>query len=115
MLKLAARQRLGAFHNRASGWVMLRVIARPRVPAISNVKTAVSGTIRKTRRCTRLNIQHVFAPAVRRPRGRLSRRGRGSGIRVGVTWFSKRRCHSPPVAAGGGQCGDGLKLRWPRS
>jgi len=43
---------------------MLRVMARPRVAAISNAKTAVVGTITKTKRWHAPRVQHGFRPAV---------------------------------------------------
>jgi hypothetical protein len=61
MLKVARANALEPSTKRASGCVMLRVIPRPKIPAISKVKTAVSGTTRKTRRCTRSILRTVCA------------------------------------------------------
>ena len=92
---------------------MLRVMARPRVAAISSVKTTVSGTTRKTRRCTRLMFEHdlrlLFAGLV----GNLLDERRGQRFERPYL-VRQAQVHSPPVA-GGGQCGDALELRWQRA
>jgi len=69
---------------------MLRVMAKPSVAAISKVEEAVSGTTRKTMRCTRLMLRTVWvcsSPNLTVDRFDSAEVSDFSG----VTWFARRR------------------------
>src|SRR6266436_8337817 len=91
---------------------MLWVMTTPRVAAIRQVKTAVRGTTRKTRRCTRLMFRTVWACCSPASWSTFSTSSEVSDS-SGRTWFARRRCTARQSL--GGQCGDGLKLPWQRA